>query len=435
MATATKILLSPVADTGIYSSGVREDTAEFTSKILQEDMEKHHVFFNDLGFHNHILHHLLSLYALGASPDDIQAAYKRNQSYQIPVRKTDKNIVEAMHEKSEFLKFCGNEKHYANFLAFFQQEIGAKGVDEVVNEYLFTDDERSESMLCRLFGGLIHPLIHLGFGLEFNQPAIVAQALAQTAVHEEDFGRDFLLPAEKLAGGIGKPGKSLLNLLNEVRGDETLAQSVHRSDENKTEDGVLARGKQKMLEYAAQYTVSESQMEERVAEMINTTVYYTSAAQRADKDIKFDFYLIHAVNASIFFSKLTNLPALDSRNKLRLLEWKGRLDIWLYISQGLPNLFIDEIRQYPAQNDWSTIFHRCVIHPADDGHIVKLARALAHGEELCRLSDKQELMIHGDMWLRIGNMVVDSTVDNNLMWIRSTGFDGAWENVKERAGL
>lgn len=52
MATATNINLDPVKDVGVYSSGVREDAARATSKVLQEDMESHHVFFNDEGFHS-----------------------------------------------------------------------------------------------------------------------------------------------------------------------------------------------------------------------------------------------------------------------------------------------------------------------------------------------------------------------------------------------
>lgn len=52
MATATKINLSPVTDSGIYSSRVREDTAQTVSEILQEDLDIHHVFFNDQHFHS-----------------------------------------------------------------------------------------------------------------------------------------------------------------------------------------------------------------------------------------------------------------------------------------------------------------------------------------------------------------------------------------------
>lgn len=52
MATATNIHLDPVKDIGVYNFGVREDAARVTSKVLQEDMESHHIFFNDEGFHS-----------------------------------------------------------------------------------------------------------------------------------------------------------------------------------------------------------------------------------------------------------------------------------------------------------------------------------------------------------------------------------------------
>jgi hypothetical protein len=197
-----------------------------------------------------------------------------------------------MHSTSSFQEHLGKERNYPNYLAFFQQELDAKGVGEVLREYVFAGDQRAENMISRLFGGkyysdlvhgshymsdlspylgLIHPLIHLGFGLEFNQPAIVAQALAQAAVHDDWIGREFFLPAEKLADGIGKPGKkSLLQLLNEIRADRGLVESVQWSDSNKIRDGVLSRAPEAMLKYAAQFTVSEDQVQERLADMINT---------------------------------------------------------------------------------------------------------------------------------------------------------------------
>lgn len=83
-------------------------------------------------------------------------------------------------------------------------------------------------------------------------------------------GPVFFLPAEKLAGGIGKPGKkSLLQLLNEVRENKALKESVRWSDKNKIRDGVLSRAPDEMLKIAAEYTVSEDQVEERLADMIN----------------------------------------------------------------------------------------------------------------------------------------------------------------------
>lgn len=440
MATATEIHLQPATDSGVFAVKTTEDAARVASEVLQEDMENHHVFFNDQGFHNHIVHLVLSLFSLGASPDDIRNAYVRNKNYQKPAFPVDKTLVEAMRDTEKFKQGLFKKENYSNYLAFFQEEIDAKGVGAVLKEYVFAGDERAESMMSRLFGGLIHPLIHLGFGLEYNQPAIIAQALAQAAVHDDWIGPEYFVPAEKLAGGIGKRGsKSLLQILNEIRADKKLAQSTKFSDGNKIREGPLYRARDEMLNYASQYTVSEDQIDERIADMINTVSYYTGAAQRPDKNVKIDFFLIHCVNSSIFFSRIVQLPFLDTQSKLRLLEWKGRMDLVMYVSRGSPELRLDEVTQYPITNDWSGVFSRCNKHPGDDGHLVKLVRALAHGEKVCEAVDKDSRMpIHGDMWLKIGNMAVDSTVDgidDGAMWIRSTGFDEAWANLSGRSRL
>ncbi|PLB51911.1 hypA-like protein [Aspergillus steynii IBT 23096] len=436
MATARKIQLT-TSDSGVFSSGIREDSAQVASELLQEDLEKHHVYFNNMGFHNHLVHHILSIFVLGATPEEIRDAYNRNKGYQRPALPADKAVIQSLYDKEGFKKCLGRDRNYPNFLEFFQQEIEKKGVENVLNEYLFSGDENAESMLARLFGGLIHPLIHLGFGIEFNQPAIIAEALAQTAIHEDWTGPMFLWPAEKLAGGIGKPGKkSLFQILEDIRGNEKLTGSAKWEDGNKLRDGVLRRAPDEMLRYAAEFTVSSDQMEAKLAEMINTVVYYSSAAQHPPKQVKFDFFLIHSLNSSIFFSKILSLPFLHTQTRLRLIEWKGRLDLLLYVSRGAPVLLLNEVTTYPASKSWETIFKHCNTHPGDDGHLAKLARAVAHGEAACRAFESQAtergLMITGDMWLKIGNMVMDSTSDQGPLWVRSTGFEQAWAEFQER---
>ncbi|KAB8258730.1 hypothetical protein BDV32DRAFT_125450 [Aspergillus pseudonomiae] len=439
MATARKIELS-TSNSGIYSTGVREDAARAASQVLQENLEKHHIYFNDSGFHNHIVHHILTIFALGASPDEIRAAYERNKSYQRPALPANDSVVQSLYDQARFKECLGKRNNYPNFLEFFQREIETKGVESVIKQYVFAGDDIAEDMLVRLFGGLIHPLIHLGFGIEFNQPAIVAEALAQAATHENWTGPMFLLPAEKAAGGIGKPGKkSLLQILEEVRSDDKLANSAHWEDENRMRDGVLVRAPDEMIKHAAEFTVSEDQMEEKLVEIVDTVAYFTATAQRPSKQVKFDFFYIHGLNASIFLAKFISLPWLDVRSKLRLLEWKGRLNLLLYVSRNTPELYLNDVIEYQASRTWADIFAYVNAHPREDGHISKLARALASGERVCRPYEAQAkdlgLMITGDMWLKIGNMVMDSTSDEHSVWVRSTGFDGAWEEFEDRPRL
>lgn len=104
---------------------------------------------------DHIVHHVLSIYALGGSPEDIRAAYKRNKIYQRPALPADEDIIRDIYNTAKFQEYLGKEENYPNFLAYFQREIDAKGVEDVLNQYLFARDERAESLLVRLYAGIL----------------------------------------------------------------------------------------------------------------------------------------------------------------------------------------------------------------------------------------------------------------------------------------
>ncbi|BDD58748.1 hypothetical protein MAP00_004003 [Monascus purpureus] len=407
--TATKIHLSPISDTGIFSTKIRPDSAEVTSALLQENHEEHHIFFNNLGFHNHIVHHLLTIYAIGASPETIKAAYVRGKSYQRPAMPANEGIVKELYIKEHFMRYLGKEEVYAEFMTFFEKEIQEKGVSKVVKDYLFAGDDRAEALFRRLYSGLLHPFIHLGFAIEFNQPAILAEALAQTAVHEDYIAPLYLVPAEKAAGGVGKRGeKTLLHILDEIHADKKLASSAHWSDRNKFKDGVMTRAPDEMIKYASQFTISGDQLEEKNAELVNLAVYFSTASQHPPKEVKIDFFYLHCVTSSIFLSKFISLPFLDLHSKTRLLEWKGRMDLIMYVSRGAPDLSLQDVVRHPTSKDWNTIFSESAKHPKDDSHLSKMERAVAHGERVCRPFEGRAkeigLMITGDMWLKIANM-------------------------------
>jgi hypothetical protein len=116
--------------------------------------------------------------------------------------------------------------------------------------------------------GFLHPLIHLGFGIEFNQPAIIAEGLAQAAVHST-WIRPLFLESERTARESSNPSKTLVQLLQEIQADKELVSAPQFEDANKIRDGILKRAPNQMLKYASQYSVKEEQLEEKTAEMIN----------------------------------------------------------------------------------------------------------------------------------------------------------------------
>jgi len=173
-------------------------------------------------------------------------------SYQRPPVPLKQSVVTDMRDPKRYKTYLGNEKHYRDFLVFFHEEINQKGWQEVLNEYVFKGDERADDMLVRMFGGILHPIIHLGFGVEFEQPAIMAEALAQAAVHDNQEAAHLIESerAAKAKGLDGRSDKSIVQLLGEIHTEKksrsTYASQVHVTEENlkeKTAEMVNAAGK------------------------------------------------------------------------------------------------------------------------------------------------------------------------------------------------
>lgn len=298
--------------------------------------------------------------------------------------------------------------------------------------------------------GFLHPLIHLGFGLEFKQPVIVAEALAEAAVHDIWLS-PFFIGAEKLAKE-SKTSKTLSQLVVDVDSDEKLKASpkwvclpppsmpllTSQADGNKIRDGILKRAPQEMIHHASKYHVPLDQLSQKTAEMMDATVFYTAAAQHPPKAIKIDFFFMHCVNASIFWPTFNALSWISDENKCRLLEWKGRLDLVMYVSRGTPPLLKEEIEAYTAETDkdvtWGQLGERLYKITNDDGHAIKLLRALGTAEQVCKGLEGGK--VQKEQWLGIGRMVVDSVEavqgSDQSPWARSVGFDKAWDDVKER---
>lgn len=143
------------------------------------------------------------------------------------------------------------------------------------------------------------------------------------------------------------------------------------------------------------------------------------------------------MNASLFLATFIKQNWLSASNKVRLLEWKVRADLAIYASRRSPDVSIEEIRNFkPRQpSDWADLQARaCRIQ--DDGHASKLVRSLAHGGEICRpYEGNEDFRVKGPDWLQMGHMAVDSTEKvspNGERWVRSAGFEKAWEKVPLR---
>jgi hypothetical protein len=309
--------------------------------------------------------------------------------------------------------------------------------------------------------GFLHPLIQLMYGIEWQQPAIIAEGLAQAAVHENRVG-GFLTKVEQAASSqpLSAHTPSLPELLESVRQySEKLATSARFEDKNKIYDGVFVRAPDEALEFLKQVRVKEDELDERLAEMIHSCAYVAAAAAfHQPNKPKFDFFLMqvypylfpshnqfflltekshsHHLNSSPFFVALFSFPWLPASQKARILEWKIRLDIVEYIARGCPPLRLDAIKSFVPEEtsaakpaDLLPRFHEII----DDGHTIKVVRALLIAQELSRkYAGRPWIRIaDDDTWLKAHQILLQSTEgpQEPALWVRSAGFDEAWEKV------
>jgi hypothetical protein len=72
---------------------------------------------------------------------------------QRPTQQPDPQRVSDFQDPAKFRECLGQGKHYDDYFALFQNEIGENGVPNTVNKYLFSGDETAEDMLRRFFSG------------------------------------------------------------------------------------------------------------------------------------------------------------------------------------------------------------------------------------------------------------------------------------------
>ncbi|PYH83795.1 hypothetical protein BO82DRAFT_410970 [Aspergillus uvarum CBS 121591] len=408
MATSSVISIAP-PNLGSFHVPLSPASLATTNQFLQKNHDRYHPFFNDRGFHNHITHYLLASLSLGATPTQITRAFEQEkaiQRAQFPLKPVN---VKRLADPQFFKECMGNEEFYRDYLIFFQDEIKEKGFGNVLNEYIFSKKENADLMFTRLFASFLHPLIHLGYGIEFNQPAIFAEALGQTAVHKNEISI-VMLGTESVASALTGPSPPLIELLNQVRSTESIRDASCWGDGSWIEDIPLTQAPEALWEIAGQWRVQPDELGVKTAEMINVNGFMCGAAQMPPKEYKLDFFLIHNLNCSVFFASFLKQSWLSTEDK---------------IPRGSPILDESEILNYrpkrPEQG-WENLFQR-VNDLDDDSHVTKFLRGIAHGEQFCQRINitKDRFPLASSICLRIAHMAIDTTEKEPVAknrWVR-----------------
>lgn len=417
------------------------------SRLMQKNRDDHHVFFNDFGFHDHIAHHMLSLWALGASPKQMQYHYDRNSTYQRSPELGTNKTSDEVATVDGFMKSLGKHGQYSKFLAFFGSEIASKGVESVVDEYLFGDNERAKALFSRLFAGVIHPAIHFGFAIEYNLPGMVAEALSWAAMHPDELQSFYAACDAKTVGS--DPKLELFSIYKELQPYASAAQEALPLNAGfpptryqkflAVDDGVFAS-------IIAKYRVTEENVEQRVHEAINVSAYVALASQRRPYLPKVDFFTVHANNASVYLPAL--LKSLGPKRAARFVERQIRANLIDFVSVGAPAFDLEYTLSFvndPAKQkgssypSWEAIFAKAN-ELNDDGHVVKAMRAFKGAEETAGKQTAFAQPLKADEILGLAGVVMRSLENEpdfveahgpTNQWVRRAGFGAAWEPISK----
>ncbi|AEO58371.1 hypothetical protein MYCTH_2305640 [Thermothelomyces thermophilus ATCC 42464] len=443
---ASQVRLSPdhlgIART---DDGLADGALEVANELLQKNHDEWHMYFQDIAGHNHIPHSLLTILAMGGGPDQLRRAYDDGEILQRPLPPLAPGSIDSLADPDVFLSRMVKIPEYTNFLVFFEREIEKKGWQAVVNEYCFAGTPVAENVFAQLYEGLYHPLIHLAFGVEFHQPSIVAEGLAQAASHHPGLiWTDFFRRAEALARSGTVSPKPLVELYKAVRANAKIRAAARLQDGPFRGQGMIERAADELVPIAAQFQVTPDNLQRALAEVISCSAF-TTAAQKAGKVPKVDFFYLHMVTSALAVDILVRQDWISIENKARLVEWKGRIDLAWYAANAAPELRAQVLDQYrPTLSKgmgWKELY-RAANEVHDDGHIVKFIRSLKNGEDVVKPFEQAPgaadyFPVHGDMWLKTAQLCYDGTAEiidepNRLLskkWVFGAGFDLAWAEL------
>ncbi|KAF8202436.1 hypothetical protein BJ912DRAFT_944822 [Pholiota molesta] len=374
----------------------------------------------------HSAYVVLTLWSLGVEPAILGSSYEENVKSQVPAFPSPSPIT---HQT--WKDHLGDDKYYQAYISFFEDELKIKSFNKLLEEYVFEASanvimgasSNQPKMLDRFFAGLLHPMIHTGFGLEFTLPGILAEALAMTAVHEAEGGGllppEWFLPAATsflsqfvysvaISNKGTKPNIHAFTILSRILNDPELGGYEDPGHRNPYPGVVQAYGKT-ILKY----------LDKKVEELIWTMVLLMPGSH-----FKAEFYLMHLLTRS------SQIQLLRGYFAVCMAWYVGR---FLY---GCKNATSHSTRPStkPAHrrqsltvvsrgyhpNSWLPIIQSTLAHP--DSHLPKLQRALNEYSAHFGLTPAGTCeLIDGTLFIRAAGLTFSS-----LGWVREGEAPGAW---------
>ncbi|WVQ67892.1 uncharacterized protein L199_006097 [Kwoniella botswanensis] len=356
------------------------ESTKAVREVLEDNNRGYDIYESARFAHNHFPHSALTRYALGAPSQLIRDTWTHDRPHLVSLDPSDesrkKEEVKDVPDKIDSAnwgdeRYLGMKGAYSRYLTFFHREIARLGPLETLNKYVFaptanwekwkdTDGKEQEPpmMIDRLVGGLFHPFIHVGFGLEFNDRVVLAEGLAEAAIHSDElnlplitpgYAHEINHPSHPTPDHLRRPpreipdsedclspncareprlGRSLLEIYSIVLHSPDLApvpydknSSINDRLKYATEGGKA----EKVRKLAEDWSLTDEELSDgkngwkrKFEEVAILVTLLACGTGRKGKELKIDFFLMHTLTSSIFIP--TYMPILSIPNRRLLLK-------------------------------------------------------------------------------------------------------------------
>lgn len=349
-------------------------TPESKRKLEQLIRANNHTFgflFNNRKFHNHAPHHLVSAFFLGASPEQLVAIYEDQSEALTPWK--DEIPIEVIDD--DWKKLLGQKKYERGFFNYFSDKVGDAKDDwcAVVQKYC-----EEENLLRGLTGGLVHPLIHLGYAVEANSAEIAIEALAMACTEYLD--TTALLPKIEVVKQTTDP----VEIITEIRNDTSLDNKLSEPFEHNVAKFCKLFGPQ-IAKYGYQLKFEDPKT--TMQRLLYASTNLLVATHQDEGEPGFDFFLLHALTSSHAVTEIILSPdhkvIPDDKVEFLLRElWVSF--VVLYIAQLRPLVKPQRITSVSigsVEQAWQETIHLALTGAKRfDSHYVKAIRAMLFAE-------------------------------------------------------
>jgi len=269
-------------------------------------------------------------------------------------------------------------------------------VTDVLNEYLF----RNQAMYDRLFSGVVHPFIHIGYGLEYDIPTLIAEGLAMCACTNDYQGKIYSCN-ENIQSGASKSPRQIFD---EIKSDNEFANLTRNEDEDRIDDFVGRGGAKALAKYTSQWNVKpdKDDLQNKMKELYEiTALCYGTLTPKGKEYFKFDFYIMHCLTSAYFLPIYLDIITPDQAALLLKSHFSTLASFW--VTAGRPTLHLDHLLSYEPHlkpnknNPWLSVIEAVMI--TNDEHMAKSLRTLLLADEM-----------YGDfngIWLKSAQATID----------------------------